>query len=103
MIDSRRILMTISLQAWKRDGTNKSAAKKVRQDGFLPAVLYGRDLPKAVPIKLSVRECAKGVSKCGVGTEVNLDVEGVSYRARIQEIQKDPVSRDVIHVDFMAE
>ena len=95
--------MTTSLQAWKRDGTKKSAAKKLRTDGFLPAVLYGSDVPEAVPIKLSLLECKKDVSKCAVGTDVNLDLEGVSYRVRIQEIQRDPVSREIVHVDFMAE
>ena len=45
----------ILLKAETRKGTGKGIARKLRRDGEVPAILYGRDV-ESVPIKISARE-----------------------------------------------
>ena len=44
----------VSIKAIKRDKTGKEITKKLRREGFIPAVIYGRDLN--IPIKIPITE-----------------------------------------------
>ncbi|MFZ5478052.1 MAG: 50S ribosomal protein L25 [Myxococcota bacterium] len=91
----------IDLNAVPRPGVGKGIARKARKAGLTPAVLY-RAGGSATPVSFRVAELATIFRKTAdPNTLVNVKVEGgAAHLCLVREIQRDPVSRDVIHVDF---
>jgi large subunit ribosomal protein L25 len=83
-----------------RDGKGKQAAKRLRREGRVPAVLYGGAAPQAISVD------PKAVLKMIHGHEgstqlLNLRENGSATRmAIIRDMQFDPVSEDLLHVDL---
>ena len=92
----------IKVSASPRDGNGKGAARRLRGEGRIPAVAYGKTLPTqqiAVP-----PEAIKAVlaSAWGRNTVVNLDVEGKeALTVLLSEFQYHPMSRALLHADFV--
>jgi large subunit ribosomal protein L25 len=65
-----------TLGAEKREGTGKGVARKLRQAGRVPVVLYGRDL-ESVHLSVDAREAEHLFHAISVdNTIVSLDVKG---------------------------
>ncbi|HEX6420531.1 MAG TPA: 50S ribosomal protein L25 [Acidimicrobiales bacterium] len=82
--------------------TGSSASRRLRAAGKIPAVLYGRG---AEPAALSVdwRELRAALTtEKGLNALLTLKVDGRSTKAIVKELQRHPVRRDVLHVDFLA-
>jgi large subunit ribosomal protein L25 len=89
-----------TLVATPRTGTGTPAARRLRLEGHIPGVLYGRGME---PIKVTVerREFRMALSgPAGVNTVLALQVGGTSYPAVIKEMQRHPIRRTVNHIDF---
>jgi large subunit ribosomal protein L25 len=74
----------------------------LRREGKIPAILYG---PKTEPIKLSIdRLDLDPIFKSGAVAQklLKLEIEGVegTSNVMIKEVQKHPVSRNLLHLDF---
>ncbi len=86
----------------KREATGKQAAKHFRRQGLVPAVLYGGGAPQALTV--DYREVVKVIQgREGSTTLLNLKFEdggGTARTAIIRDMQYDPVSEKVIHVDL---
>ncbi|NLY56874.1 MAG: 50S ribosomal protein L25 [Firmicutes bacterium] len=87
-----------ALTAQVRALSGKGAARKLRAQGLVPAVLYGnteKELNLAVP--------ERALNRLLGASLIDLQVEGESQPRPviIKEIQKDPVSNQLLHVDFM--
>jgi large subunit ribosomal protein L25 len=88
----------------KRDAARKSESKKIRREGSIPAVLYSRG-EKAETITVEsnaftalLRQVIPGRLSTTVFT---LNIEGgKAKRAILKEIQYEPTTYDVIHLDF---
>jgi len=94
----------IQLDSKKRTMTGKGSARKLRSVGRLPVILYG---PETSPIMLSLdykqlQKILRGKSAENIIFDLKIDSNGTnqSMRVMIKEIQKDPVTRDYLHVDF---
>jgi len=91
---------TVTVSASLRSTTGKGPARKSRKTGQTPGVLY-RSGGTATPINFSVAELASVFRKThDPNTVVSLALDGSSRSCLVREIQRHPVSRDVIHVDF---
>lgn len=92
--------MVINLAATKRDETGKRA-KRLLNDGSLPAVVYG---PKqeALSITLSSREFEKVLRDAGESSVVELTGLGSPMQVLIHEVDVDPVTSVPRHVDLYA-
>ena len=95
---------TIQLDGKARNKTGKGASRKLRSTGRLPAIFYG---PEAEPIMLSIDylelvKSLKGRPPENVIFDLRIDSNGRSQskKVMIRELQRDPVSRDYLHVDF---
>ena len=91
------------LSAQKRDGTGKGVARKLRQDGRVPAVLYGRDL-ESVHLSLDALEADHLFHSISVdNTIVELRVEGEkeAFQTLVREIQIHPWKTTLLHIDFL--
>jgi len=94
----------IFLEAELRDKKGSAKARELRNNGYLPSVVYfrGKD---ALPIKFSKSALLKLVHQHRLESIIiNLKIKD-DKRARgrpclVKEIQYDPVSEDIIHVDF---
>lgn len=92
----------IELKAETRTTTGNSPARALRRAGRIPAILYG---PGADTVMLSIdtTEMETIIKEGSVGRSIfNLAVgSGEKPRAAmIKELQTDPVSRDILHIDF---
>lgn len=93
---------TKSLSAQKRDGSGKGVARKLRQAGRIPAVLYGKD---AEAVSLSIDAMEAGHLFAGISVEstiIELRVEGekAAVQTLVREVQAHPHKKELIHVDF---
>jgi large subunit ribosomal protein L25 len=92
--------MDTTISATTRDAGSKGAARKVRRAGRLPAIVYG---PENEPLPISVEPKALVDlfrHTRNRNTIVKLDIEGKEQPALVREVQRHPVSRDILHVDF---
>lgn len=87
------------LQAVKREGKRDAAG--LRADGLVPAIVYG---PKQEPISVSVKynDIEKTFKEAGESTIVELNDGTEDHDVLIHEVQFDPVTDNIIHVDFYA-
>lgn len=90
----------ITLNATKREETGK-AARALRTDGKLPAVVYGPD-HAAEPITLSLADFTKILRDEGESTVVELAGLGKNFQVLIKDIDHDPVSNEPRHADLYA-
>ena len=88
------------LKVQTREKPGKSGARDLRHKGQIPAVCYGRGL-KPLPISLNPDELIDIISgPRGLNSLIKLD--GAEDRTVfVQELQKDPVERHLLHVDFI--
>jgi large subunit ribosomal protein L25 len=92
-----------TLKALKRDTSGKGAARALRREGRVPAVLYGRDLD-SVHLSVDAREVEYLFHSISVdNTIVDLTVEGEKkpYQTLVREIQTHPWKESLIHIDFL--
>jgi large subunit ribosomal protein L25 len=92
-----------TLKAKKRDGAGKGAARTLRREGRVPAVLYGREL-EAIHLSVDAHEAERLFHSISVdNTIVDLAVEGEKkpYQTLVREIQTHPWRSALLHVDFL--
>ena len=73
--------------------------KLIRNQGKIPAVVYGPGV-KNFSVEVDEKEFKKDLHKAGESSLIELDLEKDKKPVLIHEIQKDPVSDKIIHVDF---
>jgi len=91
----------VKLAAQIRPETGRTAVKKIKTLGFVPAVIYSHD-EAPVSLKVSERDINTVLSHA-VGEHLLVDLEiadGANRLALIQEVQHHPITQKVLHVDF---
>lgn len=92
---------TYELSATVRDKVGKGAARAVRRQGQIPAVIYGGKQPP-VAIHLSDRDVYFKIHGGGFLTTVaTIDVDGKKISVLPKDFQLDPVRDFPMHVDFL--
>jgi large subunit ribosomal protein L25 len=93
--------MDATLQAEKRDGRGKNEARRLRASGRIPAVVYGAEKGKAVPIAVDPKMLLRILhSESGVNTLIGLNVDGGDTRVLVKQYQIDPIHHKLLHADF---
>ncbi len=92
-------MATASLTAELRDATGKGAARKLRAAGRVPAVVYGHHR-QPQSLTLDARELGRVLERASAASVFELALGGTTVRALIREIQRHPVRRTLVHVDF---
>jgi large subunit ribosomal protein L25 len=94
----------IDLKANKRSTAGKGPARSLRREGYIPAVLYGPD-SEAVSLSVLKQDLVLALKDSVVGQLLlNLDIAEETQGKRsaiIKEMQIDPKSRNILHIDFM--
>jgi len=96
-------MKTIALKAEKRTETGKQGAKRLRRCGQIPGIYYGAGF-KAQPLAVDEKELLAVLGTSGsenIGVDLRIgDGKGRTYKAIIRDIQYDPVTGRIVHVDF---
>ncbi len=92
----------LELKAQPRSLTGRQV-KQLRAQGIVPAVVYGRDMP-SLAIQIGAREMERTLRRAGFTHLINLQVEdggdSGSEMVLVREVQRHPIRRDLLHVDF---
>jgi large subunit ribosomal protein L25 len=81
--------------------TGSAASRRLRGDGTVPGILYGHGMAP-LPVAVERRELRIALSgAAGVNTVLDLTVDGTVYPAIVKDLQRHPVRRSVVHVDFI--
>jgi large subunit ribosomal protein L25 len=89
----------LELTAEKRTVTGKKV-KQLRREGVIPAVLYGHER-QAVPLQLEIRALDRVLNQAGMAQLISLKVDRAKpVMALAREVQRDPITRRLLHVDF---
>jgi large subunit ribosomal protein L25 len=89
---------SIALKASLRKETGKKSSKEARQNELVPCVLYGG----AEHVTFQVCEADfRNVVYTPIVYLVQLNIDGKEYQAILKDLQFDPVSDKLIHVDFL--
>ncbi len=95
--------MQVELEVQAREKKSKGAKRKLFKNGLVPAVVYGKNIGN-IPIKVDLRSLGKIVKNSGLNTLIKLKIKGNEKSEEcdvlIKAVQRDPVRRNVIHVDF---
>jgi large subunit ribosomal protein L25 len=88
----------VLLQANKRDVVGKQV-KTLRREGVLPGIVYGRGI-SSIPISLNAHKANQILSAITSSSLVDLEIDGERHKTLVREKQRDPVTGDVLHIDF---
>ena len=94
-----------ALTAQWREGKGKEDARRLRNQGLIPAVVYGQRA-ETIPVTLNPQELAKVLhGGAGERTLINLTIEGlkdgpITKTVILKEKQIDPMKRTWLHVDL---
>jgi large subunit ribosomal protein L25 len=95
-------MATVSLSANARDGKGKGAARSLRSQGQVPAVIYGHGR-QPQPLALNARDLDKLLSHIQAeSTVIEVTVDGHTAKTPLREIQRHPIKRQILLVDFQA-
>lgn len=90
--------MNIRLDAAPRSDFGKGAARRLRREGRIPAVLYGQGTT-VIHLSLPGHELEQALRKPKVTLEIVQ--EGDTTLAKPRDVQRDPVKRNIEHVDLI--
>jgi large subunit ribosomal protein L25 len=91
----------ITLTATQRAQQGTRPARRLRAEGKVPAVVYGLGTDP-IPVTVQWKELRAALTTDqGLNAVVHLEVDGDRTPTLVKDIQRHPVRRDVLHVDFL--
>ena len=94
-------MQQVRLEAQKREASGKGAARGMRRAGNLPGVLYGRK-NEVIPIQIDARGFQDFLHNYGENAFINLEIaDHGTENVMVKEIQRDPVSNQLLHTDLL--
>ena len=87
-----------SLTAQLRTETKKGAARRMRRQGRIPAVLYGRRDP--VLLSIDAREFSRKFQQISESTIIQLSAGEATYDVLVKDFQVDHIIERLEHIDF---
>jgi large subunit ribosomal protein L25 len=94
-------MSTEKIQAEVRTEFGKGAARRIRRDNKIPAVVYGHG-NEPVHLTLPGHDTMMAIKHGGANAVLELEFDGQSQLALTKQVQVDPVRRVLEHVDFVA-
>lgn len=93
-------MATASLNASPRTDKGKGVARKLRAAGQVPGVIYGHGRePQSLTV--NAREFDRLAERVRItSTVIELALDGRTARTLVRELQRDPIRRNVLHIDF---
>ncbi len=93
----------VTLAAKPRTQTGGRSVKRLRRQGQIPGVVYGREFGEALPISIDSRELRNALHGHSIHSIFNLEIEGRSPTpVLVHDRQLDVVGKHLLHVDLHA-
>jgi len=94
--------MDATLAAVTRDGRGKNEARRLRQAGHVPGIVYGQESAGSVAVAVNPKELLQILySESRINTLIALSIDqGGTSRVLVKDVQLDPVTSALLHVDF---
>ena len=92
-------MKSIALNAFPRSVLKRSAVKKLRTSGRIPAVIYGQKEPKSLEVDTKELENVIHAAHSEI-LLLDLSVNGAKTLALVKEIQHHPLSGQILHLDL---
>lgn len=93
--------MNVVIKSEKRQGLGSNAARRLRKQGFVPAVLYGESM-ESRPLVVSKKDIVQILKlESGENTIFKVAVDTNMYDAMIKDLQVDPVTDELLHADLI--
>lgn len=93
-------MATANLDAKPRTERGTGVARKLRQSGQVPAIIYGHGR-EPQSLSIDTRELERLLDRVAfASTVIELAIDGRSARTLIRELQRHPVKKSILHVDF---
>jgi large subunit ribosomal protein L25 len=93
--------MSLTIKCEKREVFGKNASRRLRREGKVPAVLYGGDEP-SMHLAIQKKDIF-GIlrSESGENTIFKASFDSESRDTMIKELQTDPVTDEILHIDLI--
>ena len=91
---------TVSLQARERQGRGKNDARRLRNEGMVPAVLYSGEVEESMVLAVPKKVVDYTLQHLGDNALYDMKFGDQETTARVVDVQRDPVSGKLMHVDF---
>jgi len=91
----------IPITVQRRHDIGKGVARQIRMAGKIPGVVYGPET-EPIPVSVEEREFRTAMRHASSGSILNLNMDGKETKAVLREMQRDPVTSRVLHIDFHA-
>ena len=93
--------MNLVVKTEKRQGLGTNASRRLRAQGFVPAVLYGESM-ETMPLVLSKKDIVQILRlESGENTIFKVAVDEDAYDVMIKDLQVDPATDELQHVDLI--
>jgi len=92
----------IKLEVTKRESLGSRESRRLRRDGYVPGVLYGRGMePHAICVlERELRKALTGDSGLHTILDVVLDGQNTTHPSILKDYQQDPMRGKLVHVDL---
>ena len=94
-------MSTEKIKAETRTEFGKGAARRIRREDKVPAVIYGHG-NDPIHVTLPGHDTMMALKHGGANALLELDIEGTTQLALTKQVQVDPIKRHLEHVDFVA-
>ncbi|MBZ4333290.1 50S ribosomal protein L25/general stress protein Ctc [Corallococcus sp. AS-1-12] len=92
-----------TLEAQARDNSGKGVARRLRASGQVPAVVYGKHLKAPLHISVDPKGIRTAINTPHkLNTLIQLKLAGNEQQVLLKDYQMDPLTRDILHADFIA-
>src|SRR6478609_3690910 len=94
-------MSTEKIKAETRTEFGKGAARRIRRDNKVPAVIYGHG-NEPIHVTLPGHDTMMALKHGGANALLELEIDGKTQLALTKQVQVDPIKRHLEHVDFVA-
>lgn len=93
-------MKTFVLSGVSRPESGKKAAKALRKEDKIPAVIYGGENKDSIHFTVTNSDVRKLIYTPEIFL-IDLTIDGKAYKAILKDIQFDPVTDRILHIDFL--
>jgi large subunit ribosomal protein L25 len=93
--------MSEKIKAESRTEFGKGAARRIRREDKVPAVIYGHG-NDPIHVTLPGHDTMMALKHAGANALLELDIDGKTQLALTKQVQIDPIKRHLEHIDFVA-
>lgn len=91
--------VSLTVETGREAGTRNS--RRLRAGGLIPGVVYGLG-SEPTPVVVPWPELRRALTtEAGTNALIDLELDGATHLSIVKEVQRHPVRRDVLHVDFL--